>query len=113
MYQAKDSGRNDSRFFDEAMNVNIQKNLQLHAQMRSALLHNEFLLHFQPVISLQTGDMIGAEALIRWMHPLQGMISPGLFISAAEKSGIIVEIGSWVVQEACRQNGCLEKAGGG
>ena len=111
MYQAKDSGRNDSRFFDEAMNVNIQKNLQLHAQMRSALLHNEFLLHFQPVISLQTGDMIGAEALIRWMHPLQGMISPGLFISAAEKSGIIVEIGSWVVQEACRQMAAWQKQG--
>ena len=111
MYQAKDSGRNDCRFFDEAMNVSIQKNLQLHAQMRSGLLHNEFLLHFQPVISLENGGMVGAEALIRWMHPSQGMISPGLFIPAAEKSGIIVEIGSWVVQEACRQMAAWQSQG--
>jgi diguanylate cyclase (GGDEF)-like protein len=111
MYQAKESGRNDCRFFDEAMNVNIQKNLQLHAQMRSGLLHKEFLLHFQPVINLQSGHMVGAEALIRWRHPSRGMIAPGEFIPAAEKSGIIVEIGSWVVQEACRQMAAWQAQG--
>ena len=111
MYQAKDSGRNDCRFFDEAMNANIQENLRLHSQLRNGLLHEEFLFHFQPVIDLQSGTMTGAEALIRWAHPSQGIISPGLFIPPAEKSGIIVEIGAWVVEEACRQMSAWQAQG--
>ncbi len=103
MYQAKESGRNDCRFFDEAMNANIQESLRLNAQMRSGLLRREFVLHFQPVINLDSGALVGAEALIRWQHPVRGMVPPGEFIPAAEKSGFILDLGAWVVQEACRQ----------
>jgi diguanylate cyclase (GGDEF)-like protein len=103
MYQAKDSGRNDYRFFDEAMNATIQESLQLNSQMRSGLARQEFVLHFQPVISLEGGALVGAEALIRWQHPVRGLMPPGLFIPAAEKSGFIVELGEWVLREACRQ----------
>ena len=103
MYQAKESGRNDCRFFDEAMNANIQENLWLHSHMRSGLERKEFQLHFQPVINLESGALVGAEALIRWIHPTRGLVSPAEFIPAAEKSGAIVEIGAWVVTEACRQ----------
>jgi diguanylate cyclase (GGDEF)-like protein len=111
MYQAKDSGRNDCRFFDEAMNANIQENLRLHSQLRNGLVHEEFSLHFQPVIELQSGTMTGAEALIRWTHPSRGSVPPGLFIPTAEKSGVIVEIGAWVVEEACRQKSVWEAQG--
>jgi diguanylate cyclase (GGDEF)-like protein len=111
MYQAKESGRNDCRFFDEAMNANIQESLQLNSQMRTGLARNEFVLHFQPVISLDGGALVGAEALIRWQHPVRGLMPPGLFISAAEKSGFIVELGEWVVQEACRQMAAWQAQG--
>jgi diguanylate cyclase (GGDEF)-like protein len=103
MYQAKDSGRNDYRFFDEAMNATIQQSLQLNSQMRTGLARQEFVLHFQPVIGLAGGGLVGAEALIRWQHPVRGLMPPGLFIVAAEKSGFIVELGEWVLREACRQ----------
>jgi diguanylate cyclase (GGDEF)-like protein len=103
MYQAKESGRNDYRFFDEAMNANIQESLQLNSQMRTGLARQEFVLHFQPVINLEGGALVGAEALVRWQHPVRGLMPPGLFIPAAEKSGFIVELGEWVLREACRQ----------
>jgi diguanylate cyclase (GGDEF)-like protein len=103
MYQAKESGRNTYRFFDKGMQDHIQGNLQLIASMRTALTQREFVLHYQPVMDLNTGKLVGAEALIRWQHPEQGLLAPGLFIAAAEKSGLIIEMGEWVLREACRQ----------
>ena len=103
MYQAKESGRNMYRFYDEVMNSNIVQNLQLTSSLRMALSRGEFILHYQPVVEMATGRMVGAEALIRWQHPEEGMVAPGNFIPAAERSGLIVEIGEWVVTEACQQ----------
>ncbi len=103
MYQAKESGRNMYRFYDEAMNSNIVQNLQLTSSLRLALSRGEFILHYQPVVEMASGRMVGAEALIRWQHPEEGMVAPGNFIPAAERSGLIVEIGEWVVTEACHQ----------
>jgi diguanylate cyclase len=103
MYRAKDSGRNAFRFFDAEMNSGVLEHLQMVAGLRSAIARGEFQLHYQPQIELATGRIVGAEALIRWHHPERGMISPARFIPVAEQSGQIVEIGAWVLAEACRQ----------
>ena len=103
MYAAKESGRNAWRFFDAAMQVNLQQGVLLVSSLRGALARREFELHYQPVIDLVSGRLLGAEALIRWRRPESGLILPGLFIDAAERSGLIVEIGEWVLEEACRQ----------
>ncbi len=103
MYQAKEAGRNTFRFFDDEINTSVTENLYLIATLRTAITQKEFELHYQPVLDLATGALIGAEALIRWRNPKLGLVSPALFIPAAEKSGLIVDIGQWVVEEACRQ----------
>ena len=103
MYQAKEAGRNAYRFFDDIINTSIRENLHLVSSMRTALAQKEFVLHYQPVIDLGTGALVGAEALVRWQSPTLGLISPALFIPTAEKSGLIVELGQWVLEEACRQ----------
>lgn len=101
--QAKESGRNTFRFYGTHMNVDALERLLLRSHMKRALEKNEFILHYQPQIDLGGGKVIGAEALIRWQHPELGMLPPGLFISIAEDSGLIVPIGEWVIKEACRQ----------
>ena len=103
MYSAKESGRNAWRFFDAAMQANLQQGAMLVASLRGALARREFELHYQPVIDLVSGRLLGAEALIRWRRPESGLVLPGLFIDAAERSGLIVDIGEWVLEEACRQ----------
>ncbi len=103
MYQAKESGRNTFRFFDPTMQAHIQDHLQLIADMRKALAQREYVLYYQPVMDLHSGKLVGAEALIRWQHPEKGLLMPGMFIGAAEKSGLIIEMGEWVLREACRQ----------
>jgi diguanylate cyclase (GGDEF)-like protein len=103
MYQAKNSGRNGIRFFDPAMNTNVMEHLRLVSDMRQALEQGQFVLHYQPQIRLDNGQVVGAEALIRWQHPELGLLPPQVFIPVAEKSGQIIEIGRWVVAEACRQ----------
>ncbi|HEY4357128.1 MAG TPA: EAL domain-containing protein [Acidobacteriaceae bacterium] len=103
MYQAKEHGRQNYQFFKSAMNVRAVERQSLEAGLRRALKQNEFSLHYQPKVSLRTGEITGAEALIRWTHPTQGMMSPAQFIPIAEDSGLIEQIGIWVLREACTQ----------
>ena len=101
MYQAKTAGRNTLRFFDPAMQAAVTARAALEADLRSALAHNEFLLHFQPQIH-QSGRCVGVEALVRWAHPQRGMVSPAQFIPLAEETGLILPLGRWVLQQACQ-----------
>ena len=103
MYQAKESGRKTFQFFKSEMNVNAVERQYLEEGLRLALERQEFTLHYQPKINLKTGAVVGAEALIRWIHPTQGLLSPGKFISLAEETGLILPIGAWVLREACLQ----------
>ena len=112
MYRAKEQGRNTYRFFDAKMNVDAVEHLNFRNGLRRALDRDEFVLHYQPQIDLLSGNLIGAEALIRWQHPELGLVAPGRFISVAEDSGLIVPIGEWVIREACRQAASWPKAGG-
>jgi diguanylate cyclase (GGDEF)-like protein/PAS domain S-box-containing protein len=111
MYQAKEAGRNTYRFHTAQMNVDAIEHLRMRNGLRRALEHGEFVLHYQPQISLASGAVIGAEALIRWNHPELGMVPPGRFIPIAEDSGLIVPIGEWVLREACRQAVAWRNAG--
>lgn len=103
MYQAKAAGRNAFRFFDARMNADIIERLSLDSGLREALRQEHFVLHYQPIVDIRDGRLLAAEALIRWRHPQRGMLGPNRFIPAAESSGLIVEIGEWVLNEACRQ----------
>lgn len=102
MYHAKQSGRNAFHYFDENMNQGALKRLTVSVDLRSAIENQELELYYQPKISLADNKVIGAEALIRWHHPENGLISPAVFIPIAESSGLITEIGNWVIDEACK-----------
>jgi diguanylate cyclase (GGDEF)-like protein/PAS domain S-box-containing protein len=102
MYQAKADGRNGLRFFNPDMQARMSSRVAMEADLRDALARQEFLLHYQPQANSQ-GKLVGAEALVRWLHPLRGLVSPGDFISAAESSGLILPLGRWILQTACRQ----------
>jgi len=111
MYDAKQSGRNTHRFFAEEMNDYVLEYLLIRNGLVRALENREFLLHYQPQLDLAKGKLLGAEALIRWQHPELGMVPPNRFIQIAEESGMIIPIGNWVIQEACRQAMEWQKAG--
>jgi diguanylate cyclase (GGDEF)-like protein/PAS domain S-box-containing protein len=102
MYQAKDSGRNTVRFFDPLMQQAVVTRAQLEADLRGALLNRQMQLHYQVQVDGE-GRPLGAEALIRWLHPQRGMVSPAQFIPIAEESSLILDIGHWVIESACRQ----------
>jgi len=103
MYRAKEAGRNAFRFWDTEMNASVVEHVELLSAMRAALARRDFTLSYQPQFDLRSGRLIGAEALIRWRHAEMGQISPARFIPLAERSGLIIPIGDWVLQEACAQ----------
>lgn len=103
MYKAKEQGRNAFQFYASAMNMAMLERLMIESNLRRALRLNEFVLHYQPLVNLQSGLIVGVEALIRWKHPEIGMLMPDSFIHIAEETGIINRIGDWVLVEACRQ----------
>ena len=103
MYHSKDSGRNSFRFFNSSISHNMLEHISLISGMRRGLQEQQFSLHYQPKIDLQSHRICGFEALLRWNHPEQGYISPATFIPLAESSGLIIQLGEWVINEACRQ----------
>ncbi|BDB26828.1 putative signaling protein [Cupriavidus sp. TA19] len=103
MHHAKASGRDSCCFFTHAMNNDAQARLELAQDLRLALTRNEFELHYQPKIAASDGSVLGAEALLRWRHPRRGLLMPDQFIGLAEKSGLILQIGAWALDEACAQ----------
>lgn len=103
MYKSKQSGRNNFQFYTEELNHLLMERVEMEYRMRHALKNDEFLLHYQPKLDFSTGKICGAEALIRWQPPGQSMISPASFIPIAEETGLIEEIGRWVLHAACRQ----------
>ena len=103
LYRAKDEGRGTYRFFEADMDVKLQERRTLECDIRDALENGQFRLHYQPQIDLRERRIVGAEALIRWLHPCRGEVAPDQFIPMTEQTGLIVRIGEWVLHEACRQ----------
>jgi diguanylate cyclase (GGDEF)-like protein/PAS domain S-box-containing protein len=111
MYEAKQAGGNDYQFFRHEMHAQLAERKSLEADLRRALGRNEFVLHYQPMLNLQTGQITGVEALIRWLHPQRGLLYPGQFVPVAEECGLILGIGQWVLLEACKQSRAWRNAG--
>jgi diguanylate cyclase (GGDEF)-like protein len=105
MYHAKSLGRSSYCFFEASMDAHAREQLQLLQELRFAVERQELVLHYQPKFDAITSSLVGVEALVRWQHPVSGLLSPDQFIPLAEKSGLIVSLGEWVLNEACRQMG--------
>jgi diguanylate cyclase (GGDEF)-like protein/PAS domain S-box-containing protein len=104
LFRAKQNGRNNFQFFTRQLHQQAHDMLQIENELRQALERNELILYYQPQIDAKTAKIIGVEALIRWQHPQKGMVPPGRFIPVAEESGLIVDIGDWVLHKAIQQN---------
>jgi EAL domain-containing protein (putative c-di-GMP-specific phosphodiesterase class I) len=113
MYEAKQRGRHSYRFFQAHMHARLVARQSLEGDLRYALGRDEFLLHYQPQYNLQSGQISGVEALLRWKHPHRGLVSPAEFVPLAEECGLIIPIGRWVLMEACKQHRAWRLAGGG
>ena len=103
MYRAKNTGRGRYEMFDRAMHAEALTRLQIETDLRHAFERDEFFLHYQPIVSIPEGRIVGAEALIRWRHFERGIVSPATFVPVAEDTGLVVPLGRWVLKEACRQ----------
>jgi diguanylate cyclase (GGDEF)-like protein/PAS domain S-box-containing protein len=103
MAKAGQAGDDGFLFYRDEMDQRAKEHLRMETELRDALINHHLQLHYQPKVSLRSGRIVGAEALIRWKHPERGMISPGVFIPLAEETGLILDIGHWVIEEACRQ----------
>jgi diguanylate cyclase (GGDEF)-like protein/PAS domain S-box-containing protein len=111
MYQAKERGRNNYQFFKPEMSARAAERQAVESDLRQALERQELALHYQPIVSLEAGAVIGAEALLRWRHPQRGLVLAADFIPIAEECGLIVALGQWVLREACRQARAWQDAG--
>lgn len=113
MYYAKECGKNTYQFFTKKMNDKIVEKTELENSLRHALKNNEFIIHYQPQIDINSGKIIGMEALVRWKHPTLGIVPPLKFIPLAEETGLILPLGDFVLKEACKQTISWEKSGYG
>lgn len=111
MYEAKERGKNNVRFYEQAMKAAAQRKMELEQGLRQALERGEFVLHYQPKYELSTGRISGVEALVRWQNPQLGLVPPSEFIPLAEETRLIVSLSEWIVREACRQNKAWQNAG--
>lgn len=111
MYKAKEQGKSCYQFYSPALDTSSSDRLSIENDMRAALEHDEFQLYFQPQVELTSGRIVGAEALIRWLHPQRGLIPPNEFLPVAEESGLILPIGEWVCETACRLNKSWQDTG--
>ena len=102
MYQAKASGKDQYQIFEPCLHQTVCHRLQIEMDLRQAIQRQELALHYQPIVELATGNIVGVEALIRWHHPTQGLIPPDRFIPIAEETGFILKLGNWALREACR-----------
>ncbi len=111
MYRAKEHGRNNYQFYTKALNTAAMARMTLESSLRKALDREEFLVHYQPLVDIKSGEILGVEALVRWQHPDVGLVSPAQFIPLAEETGLIIPISEWVLHEACAQNKAWQDAG--
>ncbi|HEY4081597.1 MAG TPA: EAL domain-containing protein [Burkholderiaceae bacterium] len=111
MYLAKEKGKNNVQFYTAELAKQAAQQFELESALQLALLNDEFLLHYQPKVDIASGAMIGVEALLRWQHPTRGMVPPMDFIPLAEECGLILPVGRWVIEAACRQIHAWRRAG--
>ena len=111
LHQAKEDGRNNFQYYAEQMNASAWQRMKLETELRHALAREEFVLYYQPKVNLESGKIVGMEALLRWQSPERGLVSPGTFIPLLEETGLILAVGEWVLRAACRQTSVWQAAG--